>query len=167
MGTRFIHHLWNLDITPVCPVCPVSEWSLEALQEKVSGLFSPPPLFVGPRWHQKGLVGRKRESGGKTNDEKRLLHLCAFIKYMERTRQEHLDSICFPLMASSVLFPDRGGWNLRDDCVSSESTPAIWACERPQYTHTHTPDLFGCFSSLNLADLNSPDASNIIRSFVS
>lgn len=27
---------------------------------------------------------------------------------MERTREPHLDSICVPLMASSVLFPDQG-----------------------------------------------------------
>ena len=31
----------------------------------------------------------------------------ALIKYMERTKAAHLVSIRFPLMASSVLFPDQ------------------------------------------------------------
>lgn len=38
--------------------------------ETWGGLFFLPSLFFfGPSWHRNGLVGRKRESGGKTNDE--------------------------------------------------------------------------------------------------
>lgn len=110
-----------------------SEQRIGALQEKTASLrhgeasFFSSSSFFCPSWHQNGLVGRKRESGGKTNDEKSLLYPCAFIKYMERTREAHLDSIRVPLMASSVLFPDQGAgsYGMSMAARSPESTPAI------------------------------------------
>lgn len=52
-----------------------SEQRIGALEEKTVSLrhgeaFFSSFFFFSPSWHQNGLVGRKRESGGKTNDEK-------------------------------------------------------------------------------------------------
>lgn len=79
-------------------------------------------FFWSPSWHRNGLVGRKRESGEKTNDEK-VYSPRAFIKYMEGTREAHLDSIGVPLMASSVLFPDQGAGSYGMSMAAR--TPAI------------------------------------------
>lgn len=118
------------------------EWG--PLQEKTGSLrhgeafflfSSSSSLFWSPSWHRNGLVGRKRESGEKTNDEK-VYSPRAFIKYMEGTREAHLDSIGVPLMASSVLFPDQGAGSYGMSMAAR--TPAIWTHEHPPYTHTHT-----------------------------
>lgn len=79
-------------------------------------------FFWSPSWHRNGLVGRKKESGEKTNDEK-VYSPRAFIKYMEGTREAHLDSIGVPLMASSVLFPDQGAGSYGMSMAAR--TPAI------------------------------------------
>lgn len=60
----------------------------------------------GLSWHRNGLVGRKRESGGRTNDEKVYSFAAPSLNTWKRRREPHLDSICVSLMASSVLFPD-------------------------------------------------------------
>lgn len=50
-----------------------SEQRIGALEEKTVSLRHGEAFFFFffcPSWHRNGLVGRKRESGGKTNDEK-------------------------------------------------------------------------------------------------
>jgi len=129
---RFHMELWTKNRAP-----GGEDWESETWGGLFFLFFS---LSLCPSWHRNRLVGRKRESGGKTNDEKSLLYPCAFIKYMERTREPHLDSIRVPLMASSVLFPDQGAasYGMSMAARSPKSTPAIWTHDPPHPTHTHT-----------------------------
>lgn len=110
-----------------------------ALQEKTASrrrgeAFFFAFFFLCPSWHRNGLVGRKRESerGGGINDEK--VYSTPFIKYMERTREAHLDSICAPLMASSVLFPDHGAGSFG---MSMAARSSVDSCHLNTATHPH------------------------------